>query len=367
MSRLADGSLRPGESLPTEIELAEHLSVSRTTVRQAFAQLERGGFIRRVRGKGTFISEEISGQSADSSARKSEVGSLYGLVLPEIHHGFYPVLQRSFSNAAQRLHRQVVVCNSDQNTLRQADMLFQLADRQVGGIAVLPTSTPELPTPAYQIRPLQAMGIPVVFCHRGVDGVRAPLVTFSGLDVGRAAGRALVQHGHERIAFFATHHSKMADFYLQGLRQVLIEAGVELPDANVFYGTRLGHAVTDEHEAAIRRKLEDLLGSSRPPTAIFTSFDSEAELIFLLLTTQFGVNIPNDMSLMGIGGNWRVSTMAQRLTSVVVDEDEIGRRAIAFLDQMQRGERPLHDAEVSVVGLAISEGKTLATAPGVRR
>lgn len=45
------------ESLPTEIELCRHFEVSRPTVRQAINQLVLEGYLDRIKGKGTFISQ----------------------------------------------------------------------------------------------------------------------------------------------------------------------------------------------------------------------------------------------------------------------------------------------------------------------
>ncbi len=54
---ITSGGLKPGDLLPSEMELCEKLSISRTTVRQAFAALESEGLVLRQRGKGTFVSE----------------------------------------------------------------------------------------------------------------------------------------------------------------------------------------------------------------------------------------------------------------------------------------------------------------------
>lgn len=61
-SQIASGVLRPGDPLPAEAELQARFSVSRTTVRQAMANLERDGMISRVQGKGTFISRPRKSQ-----------------------------------------------------------------------------------------------------------------------------------------------------------------------------------------------------------------------------------------------------------------------------------------------------------------
>ena len=49
------GLYKPSERLPSERELAERLTVSRTTVTAAYAELEQRGLIRRIQGKGAYL------------------------------------------------------------------------------------------------------------------------------------------------------------------------------------------------------------------------------------------------------------------------------------------------------------------------
>jgi GntR family transcriptional regulator len=51
------GDYRPGSRLPSEIELAEQLSVSRPTLRESLRLLEERGMIGRRHGRGTFVRE----------------------------------------------------------------------------------------------------------------------------------------------------------------------------------------------------------------------------------------------------------------------------------------------------------------------
>ena len=55
--RIESGALGPGERVPPERELAEALSVSRMTVRQALASLAARGLVERGVGRGTFVRE----------------------------------------------------------------------------------------------------------------------------------------------------------------------------------------------------------------------------------------------------------------------------------------------------------------------
>ena len=51
------GRLRPGDRLPTEMELCEQFDISRTPVRQALTDLAREGYLYRRAGLGTFVAQ----------------------------------------------------------------------------------------------------------------------------------------------------------------------------------------------------------------------------------------------------------------------------------------------------------------------
>jgi GntR family transcriptional regulator len=54
------GGWVPGERIPSEPDICRHFDVSRTTVRQALAELESEGLIRKDKGRGTFVAEPRS-------------------------------------------------------------------------------------------------------------------------------------------------------------------------------------------------------------------------------------------------------------------------------------------------------------------
>lgn len=52
-----DGTLHPGDRLPTERQIAEMTGASLAPVRAALKQLELAGYVTRTQGRGTFVSE----------------------------------------------------------------------------------------------------------------------------------------------------------------------------------------------------------------------------------------------------------------------------------------------------------------------
>lgn len=57
--RIHEGDLKPGDRLPSEEALAREYGVSRLTIREAMRRLNEEGYVARIRGRGTFVTEKI--------------------------------------------------------------------------------------------------------------------------------------------------------------------------------------------------------------------------------------------------------------------------------------------------------------------
>lgn len=66
-------ALPPGSPVPPERTLASELGISRTTVRQALAELEMEGRLRRIQGKGTFVASPKMAQPLQLTSYSEEV------------------------------------------------------------------------------------------------------------------------------------------------------------------------------------------------------------------------------------------------------------------------------------------------------
>ncbi|MCC6124623.1 MAG: GntR family transcriptional regulator [Pirellulales bacterium] len=354
------GRLKPGQALPSEHRLVERLGVARTTVRQAMASLENEGLIRRVQGKGTFVENDVR--------RKLQHGlEIFALVVPETRSGFYPALLHGFEAASGEIHYQTLVCNTNNDVARQSDIVLQLIDKHVAGVVMVPAS---FPIPSYQIRQLHERGIPVVFCHRPVEGIQAPALLLPFYEQGRLAGEAFVRHGHRRAAQFLFGHSnpEYSQYTQQvtaGFRDALEAVGGEAPDELIcrlpFTSAELGN-----REEEVFEVLQRICRRPDRPTAIMASFDNLAEVLFLQLG-RLGLRIPEDVSLVGFGGADRRGTIIRQLASVTVDEQKVGLRAVELLQEMRNGIRPIDDGEQALISLEFTAGQTLGPAPAELR
>jgi GntR family transcriptional repressor for pyruvate dehydrogenase complex len=73
---ILDGSMKPGDQLPGEHDLAQRFGVSRTAVREAAKALREKGLVEPCSGKGTFVTHGMSQavrQSLDLMARMGQL------------------------------------------------------------------------------------------------------------------------------------------------------------------------------------------------------------------------------------------------------------------------------------------------------
>jgi GntR family transcriptional regulator of arabinose operon len=351
--QIRSGKLAPGQSLPTEAKLMEALGISRHTVRQALAELENGGFVERIQGRGTFVTTTQQRQAQKQL-------DMFALIAPRVREGFYPSLVHGFEQACASHQQQVVVGNSLNDPVRQGDLVLQMIDRAVGGVALVPTTV--VVTPAYQIRQLQQHHIPVVYCHRPVEGASAPCVTWSGHDVGRTAGKLLVELGHRRLAALFAHSHVLTRAYVDGLRSACVDAGNDPNGVELIEYGSAAILPPEEVAKAVHTALARLLARADRPTAIFCGNLPDAELVYLQ-ADSFGLKIPRDLSLIYFGGTWRDHGIAQHISCVAVDEHEVGTKAAELLYEMRAGKRPLDDDERFVFPVSLLSGETVGPAP----
>lgn len=353
VAHIRSGGGKAGEPLPTELRMVEWLGFSRNTVRQALARLESEGLIERVQGRGTFVADAIG-------KRKESQPDSFALIAPDLRQGDYPSLLLGFELACSADQYQTVVANSMNDVAKQGDIVLQLIDERIGGVAIVPVTWPT--TPAYQIRQLQRHGIPVVLCHRSVEGVSAPAVVFSGVEQGRLVGQMLRRHHHQRVAMIYSHEYAMSMDRLQGVREVFAGDGLDESFVTAVSYSQVTLESAEVCARAIRQEVDALMSSSQPPTAIFCHNTPDAEVTYLHLR-DLGYRIPQDVSLLRFGGAWEQHGLGAKISGIVVDEQGLGKKAAELLHEMRAGLRSINDTSEFLFATQERAGETLADAP----
>jgi len=63
MDAIADGRLAVGDQVPSQRDLGEQLGIAWLTVKKAYEELERLGYLETQRGRGTFVSTALPNEA----------------------------------------------------------------------------------------------------------------------------------------------------------------------------------------------------------------------------------------------------------------------------------------------------------------
>ena len=249
----------PNGKLPTEVELAEQLGVSRETVRLAAESLQREGLVVKIRHRGTFTrAPGIPGQI------KAVETKLLGYLQTDFvgAHGQEEVANRAISGLmlqgalaeAGKAGFQLVVQHTPNTHWRKTVQDFSDGRRLRGLICA-----------AYHeekmLRHLAASGLPLVLLDEDTNVPRIHSVRDDCVDGARQAIMYLAKLGHRRIAYAHWDRADMNRWRPLGYRKGLRDAGLT--------HRRDREILTEMTQAGTRRMVDRLLALTPRPTAVY--------------------------------------------------------------------------------------------------
>ena len=136
------GTLRPGDQLPAERELAQQFGVSRTAVREAVKCLCEKGLLEAFSGKGTFVTNSTAQAIRQSLDLMTRIGQPEGFMhLVELRQMLEPEIAalaatRMDDQLLTTMHEAVATMDNhlhDAHTYIAADLDFHLAMAEAAG------------------------------------------------------------------------------------------------------------------------------------------------------------------------------------------------------------------------------------------
>jgi len=282
---------------------------TRSRVRAAIKQL---GFIR------------------NESARQLRAGRsrTIGLVVLDVANPFFTDVARGVEDEASQSGLAVILCNSDDQEMKETHYLELLEEHRVQGILITPVSADD-----DRLAWLQQRGTPVVLVDSRSPTRGQCSVSVDDVLGGELAVAHLLEGGHTRIAFVGGPLSirQVAD-RRDGALRALDRAGagpdalhiIETPALNVAAGQRAGAAIAE-------------LPTARRPSAVFCANDLLALGVLQEMTAQ-RIRVPDSISLIGYDDIDFAAAAAVPLSSVRQPRQLLGRTAAQLLLDEALGE-----------------------------
>ncbi|GAB4566536.1 MAG: hypothetical protein Kow0047_17970 [Anaerolineae bacterium] len=338
-AQIMDGTLRPGEVLPSERTLQKQLNVSRATVRQALQSLIQLGLLQSVPGTGTFVLERRANAVTQGIVTLLTGAQTFHFFYPQLASALYTTLRAEgyaltldfYGDEAQNLLAHV------QNLLAQ----------QVSGLAIVP--------PRYgDVRPLLALlrneGLPYVFLGRRVTlpddggplGDLGDCVTTDNERIGYEATRHLLDLGHRRIVHLGFLDYSTGQDRAAGYARAMQEAGLLPWVVELLPYSRASGAIIPVAEFLAEpayRAARDVWGQGREegPTAVFCFNDNAAMGVYKALR-DLGLRIPQDVSIVSVDNLPTIQHFEVPFTTFALPGEAIGAQAGRILSQRLRGE-----------------------------
>lgn len=258
-----------------------------------------------------FVRSEAARQLRAGSSRS------VGLLVLDVTNPFFTDLARGVEGYLAEAGLSMVLGDSNDDERREERYLTLLAEQRVQGVLVVPVGRP-----ARVVSVLRERDIPVVLLDAKAPDRTACSVSVDDVAGGRAAVTHLLDQGHRRIAFVGAEgrERQVAD-RAKGARAAMGAAGLE-PDG--LLGVRAETLRFDGGRAAADQLLA--LPARRRPTAAFCANDLLA-LGMLQRLTQRGVNVPDDMALIGYDDIVFAGAAAVPLSSMRQPCGELARTA----------------------------------------
>jgi LacI family transcriptional regulator len=258
----------------------------------------------------------------NSSAAQLRAGTSrsLGLIVLDLANPFFHDVAKGVEDVATELGYAVVLCNSDEQAMREDRYLQVLEEQRVRGVLITPVEVS-----SERLDALRRRGTPTVLVDRHDPRVNCCSVAVDDVAGGELAGGHLVERGHKRIAFFSGPLSlrQCAD-RLAGLRHAVEAAGLIADDViEVVELPALKARISYE---AARRMFEE----HTDITAAFCANDLLA-LGLLRAAVSTGRKVPDDVAIIGYDDIEFAADAAVPLSSVRQPTLQIGRNAAQLL------------------------------------
>lgn len=253
-----------------------------------------------------------------------------GVVIPEISHSFFPEAIRGIEEVATTAGYHLLLMHSAEAAGREYAALHTLESNRVDGILLSVAQDADNARPYTRV---MQTGTPLVFFDRCVRGIGAPCVSIDDEESARVLTHHLIGHGYKRIAHLAgPGHLAISRDRAAGYRRAHAEAGLVCdPALTVTAGF---------HEDAGHAAMLSLvrLPRGRRPRAVVAINDPAAYGAIRAITAA-GLNVPEDIAVVGFSDDLRASLMPVPLTTIRQPAYELGLAAARSLIAAIEGRR----------------------------
>lgn len=235
---------------------------------------------------------------------------IIGVVVAYFENQFYPDAVEKLSNALQREGYHVLIFMASQTAGNIDTVLEEIIDYQVDALIVASVAMS-----SDLAERCDAAGVPVLLFNRVQEDERFSSVTSDNWSGGRKLAEFLIAGGHRKIAHIAGWEGASTQRDREGgFMAGLTAAGMQLHD----------RTVGDFHFEIAQKAARDMFEKANRPDAVFVANDHMAFAVMDVVRNEFGLQVPQDVSIVGYDdvpiaawSSYDLTTVRQRSNTMV--------------------------------------------------
>ena len=283
----------------TSIDVARLANVSQSAVSRTFTP---GASVSDDTKQRVLDAAKALGYRPNALARSLISGRsrIIGLVVAYLENHFYPIVIEQLSRALQAHGYHVMLFMTEPG--RQDEVMSEILQYKMDGVVLASVTLS-----SHVAEECANIGVPVVLFNRYIPDSHVSSVTSNNELGGRLVAQLFAEARHERIAFIAgTENSSTNNDREVGFTEGLAEASLSV------WKRMVGMYSFEGATLAAR----ELLREEDKPDAIFVANDHMAFAVMDVIRSEFGLRIPEDISVVGYDNVPEADWAAYNLTTV---------------------------------------------------
>lgn len=308
---------------PTAIDVAKLAGVSQPVVSRAYTP--KAYIAKNTRERVLKAAKQL-GYRPNMLARslRTNKSNIIALAISYLENPFYAQVVKELSEQLRETDRHILLFVAPDDNLPDPALAKGL-NYQVDALIMSGTkASKELAVN------FKNAGVPIVQINRKSNFPGISTVQGEDHQAGRIIAKHLFAGGHERFGFVSgIAGSSTSLSRLEGYKEYLLSQGVE--DIQLAHGNNTFESAAN----AVRA----LLGSKKPPDAIFCASDYMAFAALEVAKKEFGLNIPDDLSVVGFNDVPDACLSAYDLTTFSQPAALMVKKTISLVDELIAGSK----------------------------
>ncbi|SFK09092.1 transcriptional regulator, LacI family [Halobacillus dabanensis] len=302
----------------TIADVAEQAEVSKSTVSQYLNK--RYDYMGEKTKQRIQDAIEKLGYQPNIVARslKQKSTKTIGVIVANILHNFTTEVTRAIEDVCHTSDFHTIICNADDDPVKEKHYIEMLRAKQVDGLIVFPTGDNK---DLYQ--KMLDSSYPVVFMDRNLEEMDIPAIMLHNEKAAALAVEHFVEKGYRRIGMITTsilNHTTPRKERVEGYKKALQKYDIPI---------QTDYLISVESQS-VQAELEELLHLERAPEAILAGND--LVLIEILKFAKLnGYRIPDDLAVIGIDDVSFASFYVPAITTVAQPTFKMGKAAAEML------------------------------------